>query len=177
MISTVFLILASFNLFNNDDQCYISDLKIKNKRSLIFYYQDENDQYCYSEKLRIKKINNKRFFKYKDESIYLDVDSIPKPKFDLCALFKMNENDLDSFYMHNPVVTVTFIVNANGVVLDLGIIKPDSENFYNRFSLSKLENLLNSNLFSPGILNGRAVGSMYSLAIFYSNSQCQLIQL
>ena len=167
-------LLALFIVVNINmdiDKKIIDSFLVDDNKSVIINYIEENQTKSVVQS-KMNKDKEYRFFNFKEQKVYFDVDKKAIFNGDLCGLFTLDFKDSDKLYNHSPVVSLIFIVDNEGTIISKGFIRKDIAGYYNDYALKILSQINDKKAFLPAIVDGKTQSSIYTLSVHFSNLKC-----
>jgi len=154
---------------DNDVICFVKN--IKDKKITICHKNKLGD--CKETKYKVNTNKDGVFIKLiKNERTYLVTDTPPKFQGNLCSLFTSEFREPSELFTHNPVVSIIFVINSKGDIVQKGFLRPDLKYFFNEYTNNVIEQIENTNAFLPALIDSVPVSSIYSIVISYSDLNC-----
>lgn len=174
IITFLYVNMLLLNSIQDNNQIIKSVYMERNKMS-ICYTDFSLQQELETVNLKIFKSNKYKYVHYDGVDLYLNPDTAAAFVGDICSEVTKDFVDTSALFKHNPNVVITLFIDSSGNVFDSGFQRQDYEMYYNYQALKAIVNI-SEKKFTPALIEGTAVASIFNIAVFYSNQSCIQIE-
>ncbi len=158
-----------------DNNKIIKSVYMEHNKMSICYTDSSLRQDLETLNLKIYKSKQYKYVHHNGVDIYLNPDTAAAFVGDICPELTKDFVDTSALFKHNPNVVITLFIDSSGNVFEGGFQRQDYEMYYNFQALKAIVNI-SEKKFTPALIEGTAVASIFNIAVFYSNQSCIQIE-